>query len=144
MVVANARGTNNGQPFVEVDAPVMPGATTFTDAIRIYNPTPYAPNPLIRVEVVENITEQNEPAGTLQAINRGLFLNNGTFLVEFNSTANKTYFIQYSSNLVNWTTVFPGIKGNGAKILWIDSGPPSTESFPSINQARYYRVLVAQ
>jgi hypothetical protein len=143
ITVANATGVTNGLPYVDNQVPVPPGSISTND-IAFYVPVgKTVPSVTLTVEVIVPPPGGGFSAvGTAQAINRGLFLNNGTFLVEFSSAPNKIYYIQYSGDLVNWKTVVPSIHGNGTKILWIDSGPPATESFPTLNNTRYYRVIV--
>jgi hypothetical protein len=56
--------------------------------------------------------------------------------------AGQNYYVQYSSNLTNWTTVLPAVTGTGTRQQWIDNGPPKTESFPS-GVMRAYRLRLA-
>jgi hypothetical protein len=65
-----------------------------------------------------------------------------TVLIEFSSISNRFYNIQYSSNLSNWETAFPSIKGNDTRIQWIDNGEPKTESIPASQPRRFYRLLL--
>ena len=65
-----------------------------------------------------------------------------TFMVEFASTANRVYYVQYSSDLRTWKTAQPGITGNGSWIQWIDNGQPKTESAPATTVKRFYRVIL--
>jgi hypothetical protein len=81
-------------------------------------------------------------AGTAQHIDRGIMLANQTFLVEFTSITNRTYYIQYSSDLKNWLTAKPAITGNGTKVQWIDNGEPKTISAPSATQMRFYQLIM--
>ena len=142
VTVANATGTTNGVPYIEWDSPVLSGAT-LTNNIKFYVPVGgYTPNVTLQVVVITPPAGGAPPInGTPQAIDHGLFQNNGTFLVQFTSRTNRIYYIQYSSNLLNWNTVLPSIQGNGTKILWVDSGPPETITMPSLANPRYYRVV---
>jgi PhoPQ-activated pathogenicity-related protein len=68
----------------------------------------------------------------------------GSVLLEFSSSADRSYYVQYSSDLsgTNWKTVQPAIRGDGNRVQWIDSGPPQTASPPSAEQMRFYRVIM--
>ena len=70
-------------------------------------------------------------------------LADGTFLIEFPSTNGAIYYVQYSSDMLNWNTAFPAITGTGQHLQWIDSGPPATASLPAANVTRFYRVIQA-
>jgi len=80
-------------------------------------------------------------AGEMQHIDRGVMLPNQTFLVEFTTVSNRIYYVQYSSDLKQWKTAQPAITGNGTRIQWIDNGEPKTESAPSTQPIRLYRVI---
>ena len=68
-------------------------------------------------------------------------LDHSKFLLGFPTVAGHRYFIQYSSNLSTWQTAQPPLTGTGAEVPWIDSGPPKTETHPSLEAKRFYRVL---
>ena len=53
----------------------------------------------------------------------------------------QSYTLQYSSDTLNWISVYPSLLGTGATIQWIDDGPPKTESLPSTEGTRFYRVI---
>jgi hypothetical protein len=101
------------------------------------------PNPIL-VAVLVSPSQGGGAAvsGTGQHINRGLLLPNETFLVEFATVLNRQYYVQYSTDLKNWTTVQPAITGNGTWIQWIDNGLPKTESAPAAAPVRFYRVIL--
>ena len=63
------------------------------------------PNPVFIVDVVPS-TIPVPPPGTALAITRSVLLPGGAFLVEFRTLLNRTYFVQYSSNLSTWQTAF--------------------------------------
>ena len=68
-------------------------------------------------------------------------LPDGSFLLEFPTKLNQLYSIQYSADSVHWTTAFPAVVGTGELIQWTDSGPPRTDSHPSSQPARAYRIV---
>jgi hypothetical protein len=145
VTVVNVTGVTNGIPFVESYIPVPPG-TSFTNDLRFHVLlSGYTPAPTLKVEVIQPPAGGTFSAvGTTTPIERQQYLPNGNFVVQFTALANQIYYIEYSGDLINWKTVLPAIKGNGSKILWIDSGPPATESFPSLINTRFYRVIHAQ
>jgi len=141
-IVWNASGTNNGLPYVESHAAIAPGS--YVDfVIEYYVPSRITPNPVLSAVLVS----PSDPAiyaaaGAIQHIDRGLMLLDRTFLVEFLTAANRTYYIQYSSDLRQWRSVRPGIIGTGTRIQWIDNGEPKTESAPAVTPIRFYRVIL--
>ena len=68
---------------------------------------------------------------------------NGEFMLEFTSFISRTYFVQYGTDMKTWKTAWPSVAGTGNRIQWIDNGAPRTESFPSTQPCRFYRVVVA-
>jgi hypothetical protein len=138
VTVWNAQGTNNNLPFVESIAPLAPGqAVTFT--IEFFSPTrnPFSsPTYLASAFSAQPVAD---PGGTPQSVSR-FELRDGTFLIEFPTLTNNIYFVQYSSNMVDWLTAVPALNGNGTFIQWLDLGPPKTISPPPTNGSRFYRV----
>jgi hypothetical protein len=141
-VVWNASGTNNGVPYVESHAVVPPGS--YVDfVIEYYVPSRITPNPTLRAALVSPPDPSGfAAAGTLQHIDRALMLPDQTFLVEFLSAINRSYYIQYSSDFRQWLTARPAISGTGTRIQWIDNGEPKTQSAPAVTPARFYRVIL--
>jgi hypothetical protein len=139
--VVNASGTNSGVPFILSPGAIAPGAC-WTNVIKFYDPYQLAFYPTLTAQLADPVSA-GEPDGTPQAIFRGKFLRDGTFLVEFATVPAKTYYVQYSSDMKHWKTVYPPFAGTGQHLQWIDAGPPETDSLPSINNTRFYRVLLA-
>lgn len=73
-------------------------------------------------------------------INRCLKLHDGSFLIEFNSEVGETYRVEYSTDGTAWKRCPVAIRAGGTKVQWIDRGPPWTESAPSTQSRRFYRV----
>jgi hypothetical protein len=73
-------------------------------------------------------------------INRSLKLQDGSFLIEFNAEVGKTYRVEYSTEGTTWKRCPVAIRAGGTKVQWIDRGPPWTESAPSTQPRRFYRV----
>jgi hypothetical protein len=138
--VYNASGTNNGSPYVQSLNPVPPGGSVdFT--IEYYLPNQQVPEPRLVPQIVSSSAAPN-PSGTFEHISRALHLASGNFLLEFNSLSNRTYYVQYTKNLIEWKTSPPALTGNGTRMQWIDNGPPKTEIPPADEPYRFYRVLL--
>jgi hypothetical protein len=141
-VVYNPTGFTNGTAYVQSHSAVPAGASV-DFVIEYYIPSRILPNPSLHAQLVP----VNPGAGTVafgfpEHIDRGLWLPNKTFLVEFLTISNRVYFIEYSSNLVNWKDANPAVVGNGTRLQWIDNGQPKTESSPASWAARFYRIVL--
>jgi hypothetical protein len=64
----------------------------------------------------------------------------GKFTLQFATQLGRAYVIEYSSDLINWQPAQPAVSGNGATLIWVDSGPPQTTA-PQNPGARFYRVI---
>ncbi len=137
--VWNATGTNEGVPYIQFNNPLAAGASIDLEVEFYVADRRTLPAPTYRVESVEQDTGE-PPVGTQLEILRQKSLGNGSFLVEFNTLSNRTYFVQYQDNLDgDWKTAQPAIIGNGSRIQWIDSGPPKTDSR---SEMRIYRIVL--
>jgi len=138
--VYNASGVTNGIPFVQSLTSIAPGnSVNFT--VEFFDLNRVAPNPAYTAQLVAPMNASNA-AGPSQPINRIVPMPNKTVLVEFNSISNRVYYVQYSSDMLNWKTSIPAITGIGGLLDWIDSGQPKTDSPPSSQSTRYYRVIL--
>jgi hypothetical protein len=82
---------------------------------------------------------------TLIVTNNATRVVEGKFFAEFKSEGGRAYYIQYNSSLIasnDWKTSMPPVRGTGATVQWVDTGPPRTESLPLATTQRFYRVLV--
>jgi len=142
VTVYNRSGITNGVPYVQSANRVLPGS--YVDLlIEYYVPTRVAPNPTLVAQLVPlSGGGIGSVVGNGQNIERGVMLPNSTFLLEFSTVAGRTYYIQYSSNLVTWLTAQQPITGNGSRVQWIDNGQPKTDSPPAAQSARYYRLML--
>src|SRR5579862_595727 len=141
--VVNASGTTNGLPYIQSPAAIQPG-TSWTNIIMFYDPYGFQFSPTLTVELVPAPNAAGNPTGVTVPMLPAKMLADGTFLIEFASINGATYYVQYSSDMVNWNTAFPAITGTGQHMQWIDSGPPATASLPAANVTRFYRVIQAQ
>ena len=128
--VWNAHGTINGIPYVDLPVSLAPGATQkITLEYRAQDRTTI-PQP--EFELISATAATLTPDGLATALQPRASLTNGNVLLEFNSTAGQSYYIQYSSDLATaWSTALPKIAGTGNRIQWLDNGPPKTEAHPS-------------
>ena len=142
VTVYNASGSTNGVPYVQSNQAVPPGS--YVDFTIEYYVTVggVTPNPTLYAELVPAGGGGAAVFGTGQHITRGLMLASQTFMVEFVTLTNRTYYIQYSSDLRTWKAAQPAVTGNGTTIQWIDNGQPKTESAPAGLNARFYRVIL--
>jgi uncharacterized repeat protein (TIGR01451 family) len=138
--VFNSSGQTNGVPYVQSNLPVPPG-TSVDLLIEYYVPDRLPQEPLLLAELVAPNVPSN-PKGLPLQVTRSLKLPDGTFLLEFMSVANRTYYVKYSDDLKQWKTALPSITGSGSRVQWIDNGPPRTEPAPGLAPSRYYRVIV--
>jgi VCBS repeat-containing protein len=139
--VYNRSGLTNDAAYVQHNLPV-PAGGSIDLVIEYYVPDRVPPNPTLRAEVVRAAAARGDVMGELQTITRHVRLANGTFMIEWVSLRNRTYFVQYGDDLYNWKTVVPPVIGTGTRQQWIDNGPPKTESLPSDKPCRFYRVVL--
>ena len=136
--VYNASGVNQGVPYLDYDSPISVGQTVqITVQFLQTGPGPLQ-SPAIVVRALAS-REAPTTSGAL-AISHNQVQANGSFLLEFNPTAGEIYYIQYSPDLIHWTTVSQPIVGAGANVQWVDDGPPKTSPSPQTLPFRYYRV----
>jgi hypothetical protein len=139
--VWNATGTNSGNPYLRVNSSIAGGASL---PVRVEFRVPNR-NPVERPAYsISDYTpgSTSEPPGESFLVLPKSNLPDGSFLLEFSTLSNRFYSVQYSRDLMNWTTVSPSQKGNGSRSQWIDYGPPKTESSPSQETNRFYRVIL--
>jgi hypothetical protein len=109
--------------------------------IEYHVPSRAAPAVTLVSEVVEP-DEPPTPTGTPQDILRSLRMEDGSYLIDFQTLAGRTYYVQYSSDLASWGTAFPSVRGSGSTMQWVDNGPPKTDGHPSAQTNRFYRILL--
>ncbi len=144
--VYDATGTNaSGDAYLQYNYPVPPhGTVTFAVEYYVANRTTI-PNPVITVTLTPAQAPTPVPNGAPQAVVQTVPLAaENAFLVGFETQLNASYYVLYSSDLVNWTVVLPAVKGTGSEVQWLDLGPPLTQSAPGAQPQRFYRVIKAQ
>ena len=144
--LVNAVGTNNGNPFVVYSSSLDPGQSVSL-LLQFYpNRTPFAfgNSQLHPVEVTP--LDLTPPANLSSSTNFvGIFrMPSGGMLLEFRSLSNRTYTVEYTTNLLstNWLAVQPSIVAPTIYTFWIDYGPPATLSHPTNSALRFYRVFL--
>jgi hypothetical protein len=138
----NAVGATNGVPFFDWPQPLAAGeAVDLRVEYRIVNRQPTV-QPAYRVETLGEWTPPPDPPGDPFRVEPRATLADGSFLLEFDTLKDRSYSIQYSSDLTRWITVVPNIRGNGSRFQWIDNGPPKTATVPRLATNRYYRVFL--
>ena len=137
----NATGETNGVPFVYY-GPLQPGATAVLTAEYYVADRRTPPVPQYDPMIVPG-RRYAAAGGQVFDITAGRFTN-GVFILDFQSFAGRTYFIQYVDALgsQSWQTAVPGILGTGSRIQWVDNGPPKTQSSPAGQTNRFYRGMV--
>jgi uncharacterized repeat protein (TIGR01451 family) len=144
----NAVGTNNGSPFVYLSAPLAVGqAATLRLQYIPRNSFPFTNGQLHAFAVpLPNWTPSGFGISTSTSTNinirRIIMLPNGEVLLEFPTTAGKTYTIIYSGDMTFSNAIIapPAIVAPANAVQWDDYGPPATTNFPSASSMRFYRV----
>jgi len=135
-------GSSTNIPYFDF-GPIAAGASVdFAVEFYISNRKLF-PTPRYEVSV-------REPAITilptsLLVTNNATRVEAGKFFAEFKTDQGRAYYVQYNTSLTatnGWRTSLPNIRGTGDKVLWVDDGPPRTESLPSTVGSRFYRVIV--
>src|SRR5262249_10009754 len=67
---------------------------------------------------------------------------NGTPIVNWDSTSNRSYQVEYSPDLFVWFMSPTGfVTASQSTSSWTDNGPPETDSSPVVAPERFYRVF---
>ncbi len=142
MQVFNASGKIGGVSYVQSKLPIPPGGSVDL-TLEYYVPNFVTPNPALTAEMAEPFLQAASLSNTVVPVTRQIRLENGDFLVEFNSEAGRIYFVQYGNDLTDWKTAWPSVAGTGNRIQWMDNGPPRTETSPAPEPSRFYRIVLA-
>jgi hypothetical protein len=107
--VFNATGTNGGKPYIDVHLPLGPGGSV-TALIQYYVPNPrVTPEPVLYADPLPFEELPGPPA----RIDLTVLRRDTNALVRFNALRDHIYYLQASSNLVDWTTLPRPILGGG-------------------------------
>jgi hypothetical protein len=149
VVLHNRHGTTaGGQPFIVIRQELASGG--MTEVLMQYHRnsglTNFTPEYTIEFLTSAEADALMAPPALGPQLGRVRFvpLANGTILLEWDSTPGKTYYVQYSGDMINFTTILPGIVAGANRTQWIDSGPPQTDVHPSdVTGLRVYRIMEA-
>ncbi len=169
----NAVGTNNGSPFVVYDASLDSIQSAYL-LLQYFVPSHRtSPDPQLTAVGV-TLPDLSPPANLstnmpLLGIAR---LSSGYMLIAFPSVSNRTYTVEYTSNLIstfyitnyvtstnnpgvtnivvqansvfstNWLATQPAVTATANFTQWIDYGPPGTVGHPTNTPVRFYRVFL--
>jgi hypothetical protein len=140
--VFNAAGDLDGVPFVQFDQELS-AVQTADLTIEYYVKDRQGFEAQLCAKPVLK-SSSIEPEGTAVKIERAQWLADGTFMIEFSAVPGQVYHIQYCDDMRTWKSAGPGGTSSANRIQWIDNGQPKTESFPSKQLTRFYRIITAQ
>lgn len=139
-VLYNGRVGPDGLPMIHYEGLLTEGdrVTFVLEYYRADRRPPGEP-----VFVVEAVAPETTPPveGTRFEVLRSMWLEDGRFLVEFESEPGRQYAVEYSDDLNRWLPAGPPLIAGGTKTQWIDYGPPLTPTAPEKGLQRYYRVV---
>ncbi len=140
VTVNNASGRDGDDWIIHHRQPLAAGASVDL-TIEYYTPvrgTVIDPQVVVELITVPE-THPDAPGGGL-AVERCVRMADGTVMIEFVSTPGALYEIHYSDDAANWKLSPVRVRAAGNRVQWIDSGPPRTETPPSGEPCRFYRV----
>jgi len=147
--LANAVGTNNGNPFVYYSTGLNTSQSVsllLQYYVRTRSPFAFSNSQLQAFAVrVPNWTPPViTSASTNLNLSRIVGLPNGNLLIEWPAITNRTYTVVYSDNVLfsNALMAPPSITALGTRLQWVDYGPPTTVSAPTNASSRFYRVFL--
>jgi len=134
--------TANGQPTIDDNRPMAPGES------RSFLIEYFAPNvqrfqePAVVLQI-NSVGPTASPLGATVAVDRVVVgFSNNTY-VEFGTTTDRTYWVQYRDVSTSaWQTSPIAVIGTGNVIHWLDQGWPMTTSLPPAS--RQYQLVVTQ
>jgi uncharacterized repeat protein (TIGR01451 family) len=140
--VFNATGTNGGIPYIDYLLPIAGGATG-SFVIEYYVASRIPPTPTLVPQVLGADYGSAKLPPSAPVIDACQHMTDGTFQISFFASAGYNYSIQYCSSLGGtWKTSPQAIAGAGSQVHWTDSGPPLTDSPPSTQATRFYRIMI--
>jgi len=143
--LSNAVGTNNGSPFVTYGAALAAGQAAYL-LLQFYPNQSAFTFTNSQMQSLGVSPPDLTPAVGLTPTNILLMvrLPSGGILLEFPSLTNRTYTVEYITNLLstNWLAAQPLTRTPANFTYWIDYGPPETVSHPTNTPARFYRAFL--
>ncbi|MGA9779082.1 MAG: glucoamylase family protein [Verrucomicrobiia bacterium] len=93
-------------------------------------------------EIQQGLQEAGFVSLPFEALTAQAQLASNTVTLTWAATSNRTYQVEYSTNLLSWFTVPTGeITATNSIASWTDTGPPGTFTVPFSDTARFYRVF---
>lgn len=138
--VENAVGSSSGDPFVQFGP--MAGSAQATLTVRYYvSDRLTVPTPVFESQAAEAVVPEVSEIRSFR-LDTPIYRDR-TMIIEFSSITNAVYYVQYQTyaGSTNWSTVIPGLVGNGYRMQWVDRGPPETPAPPTSERARFYRLI---
>ncbi len=141
----NAAGVENGAPYLEVDALILPGHSVEFDVQFLVpgNGNPPRQNYVLQLGNVMGAGAPEKPL-RIGATTAGAGGAGGAVILQFDSVRNHAYRVEYSDDLQHWNAVPQPVVAAGSRTQWIDDGPPKTDAFPATSAFRYYRIIERQ
>jgi len=141
--IFNASGTNQfGVPYVQYNREV-PARSSVLLTVEYLTPLVQTIQSTLVGEIVPVAPAPPAATGELINIKRMSKFPDGRVLLTFDSIAGRFYWIEYSEDLENWKTAYPGVTAVGEGIQWVDNGWPKTEGHPAEVSERFYRIRLA-
>jgi len=143
--LSNAVGTNNGSPFVTYGSALAAGHAAYL-LLQFYPNQSAFPFTNSQMQALGVSPPDLTPASGLTPTNILLMvrLPSGGILLEFPSLTNRTYTVEYTTNLLstNWLAAQPLTTTPANFTYWIDYGPPETVNHPTNTPVRFYRAFL--
>ena len=140
--VYNAAGIENGVPYLEIDT-LIPSNTSIQVEAQFLIPDGSRPIPLNYAARLGQVTQLDSGPLPLE-LDLPMESQDGRVTLPLVTQRNHRYSIQYSDDLVHWSTVAQPIVAAGSRTQWVDDGPPKTSRAPSTRPTRYYRAIEAE
>jgi len=140
VALVNAFGTTDQGGYLLHNTPLESGESAVLE-VRFSSDNPnITVAPVYRIEVLPSseVVPANGRSVQLVGVSG---LQSGDRLIEIVAIPDKTYALEYSSNLKDWTRVLPSITASENRLQWIDDGASGGSVHPRESQARYYRVI---
>jgi len=137
--IHNAQGSIDGDGFLLYNQALASGQNIDLTVEYFQLDASGGFEPTFEVQLIEPTILQNMSQGT--DVDRCEVLSNGNVLIEFPAEIDSIYTVEYSANGVDWAQVTPSVRAGGNRVQWIDNGPPKTETHPSAEKVRLYRVI---
>jgi uncharacterized repeat protein (TIGR01451 family) len=145
--LSNAVGTNNGNPYVTYASALTNGQGGANLLLQFYPSQSAFPFTNSQMQA-EGVTLPNlvpvTNGFTPTNITLLIKLPSGGMLLAFPSLTNRTYTVEYTTNLLSpiWLAAQPLTVTPANYTYWIDYGPPETVSHPTNTPVRFYRVFL--